>query len=167
VRRAGPGATLALLAALAGPVVGQEGEALRPCRRADLIGLWGVIRFGFASGARVDRGDPAYLPYQRYLFNADATMAYAAADVPPTLEQQQALRRAPASATWAVDARGRLTRRTAGSARVEISDCRVITRTVRDPRSSLPGLPGDVLLTDQREDESPIARRLLRKLPDP
>jgi hypothetical protein len=26
-------------------------------------------------------------------------------------------------------------------------------------------LPGDVLLTDQGEDERPIARRLLRKLP--
>jgi hypothetical protein len=167
VKRGGPGAALALLAALAGPVFGQEGDAFRPCRQADLIGLWGVIRFGFASGASVDRRDPAYQPHQHYLFNADATMAYAAADVPPTTEQQQALRRVPASATWALDAHGRLTRRAAGSVREETSECRVITRTVRDPRSALPGLPGDVLLTDQHEDASPIARRLLRKLPDP
>jgi len=106
----------------------------RPCRRADLIGFWGVVRFGFASGARVDRGDPDYQPYQRYVFNADETMAYAATDVPPTSEQQRTLLRAPGSATWAVDGRGRLMRQAAGSTRVETSECRVITRAVRDPR---------------------------------
>jgi hypothetical protein len=156
---------LALVGGLAVPVSGRAEDAFRPCRRGDLVGSWGVIRFGFASGASVDRGDPAYQPYQHYVFNADATMTYAAAAAPPTPEQQQALLRGPASATWRVDDRGRLMRQAAGSARVETSECRVITRTVRDPRSSVPALPGDVLLTDQREDESPIARRLLRKLP--
>jgi hypothetical protein len=157
--------TVTLLGVLAGPVFGQEAEMFRPCRRADLIGFWGVVRFGFASGARVDRGDPDYQPYQRYVFNADETMAYAATDVPPTSEQQRTLLRAPGSATWAVDGRGRLMRQAAGSTRVETSECRVITRAVRDPRSSVRVLPGDVLLTEQGEDERPIARRLLRKLP--
>jgi hypothetical protein len=124
-----------------------------------------VIRFGFAAGSGVDRDDPAYRPHQRYVFNADATMSYTAAEAPPGPEEELALRRAPASTTWAVDGRGRLWRQAAGASRVETSDCRVITRTVRDPRSGVPGLPGDVLLTDRAEDDRPIARRLLRRLP--
>ena len=35
---------------------------------------------------------------------------------------------------------------------------------VNDPRSSVPALPGDLLLTHYDEDKNPIARRLLRKL---
>jgi hypothetical protein len=66
--------------------------------------------------------------------------------------------------TWALEAGGRLMRQQAGAARVERSECRVVTKAMRDPRSRVPALPGDVLLTDQGEDERPITRRLLRKL---
>jgi len=70
----------------------------------------------------------------------------------------------PAPVTWALDAGGHLMRQEAGSARVEKSECRVVTRAVRDPRSKVPVLAGDVLLTDQGEDDRPITRRLLRKV---
>jgi hypothetical protein len=155
---------LGLIVMLAGPAAAQDEEITRPCRRADLIGLWRVIRFGFAAGATVDRADPAYQPYQRYVFNANATMGYVASDVPPTPADNRTLLLTPAPVTWAVDAGGRLMRQTAGATRVDRSDCRVVTRAIRDPRSRVPGLPGDVLLTDRGEDERPITRRLLRKL---
>jgi hypothetical protein len=149
---------------IAAPALAQEADVLRPCRRADLIGFWQVIRFGFAAGVEVDRGDPAYQPYQRYVFNSNATMTYTASDVPPTPDEHRALLLAPATVTWALDGGGRLVRQEPGATRVARSECRVVTRPVRDPRSRVPVLPGDVLLTDQGEDERPITRRLLRKV---
>jgi hypothetical protein len=148
----------------AATVDAQEEDALRPCRRADLIGFWRVIRFGFAVGAEIDRGDPAYQAHQRYVFNANATMAYTATDTPPTAAEHRALLLAPAPVTWAVDARGRLLRHEAGATRASTSACQVVTREVRDPRSKVPVLPGDVLLTDQGDNERPLTRRLLRRL---
>ena len=165
--RVGPLApTLVLLAValLTGPVLAQEEDVFRPCRRGDLIGLWRVVRFGFALGATVDRTDPSYQPHQRYVFNANATMAYTASDVPPTPEEHRALLLTPAPVTWAIDSRGRLLRQSPGAARVDRSECRVFTKVVRDPKSAVPVHVGDVLLTDQGEDERPITRRLLRKL---
>jgi hypothetical protein len=161
LRRVASAVALAVL--LATPALAQD-DAFRPCRRADLIGLWQVIRFGFATGASVDRSDPVYQPHQRYVFNSNATMAYAASELPPTPEEHRALLLAPAAVTWALDARGHLMRQAAGAARVDRSECRVVTRAVRDPKSTVPVLPGDVLLTDQGEDERPITRRLMRKV---
>ncbi|HXD99074.1 MAG TPA: hypothetical protein VN646_21160 [Candidatus Acidoferrum sp.] len=155
---------LALVVLVATPALAQDEDVLRPCRRADLIGFWRVVRFGFASGAAVDRSDPAYQMHQRYVFNSNATMAYSASEVPPTPAEHRALLLAPAPVTWALDAGGHLMRQEAGSARVEKSECRVVTRAVRDPRSKVPVLAGDVLLTDQGEDDRPITRRLLRKV---
>jgi hypothetical protein len=149
---------------MAGSTGAQEAEILRPCRRGDLIGLWQVVRFGFATGAEVDRSDPAYQMYQRYVFNANATMGYTASDVPPTPDEHRALLLRPAAATWALDERGWLVRQDPGAPRVARSECRVVTQRLKDPRSAVPALPGDVLLTDQGEDERPITRRLLRKL---
>jgi hypothetical protein len=148
------------------PAVAQETEdVLRPCRRADLIGHWQVIRFGFASGAEVDRGDAAYQPFQRYVFNANATTAYTASATAPSAEEEQAFARAPAAATWALEAGGRLRRQRAGAAGVATSECRVVLQPLRDSRSPVFALPGDVVLTDQGQDARPITRRLLRKLP--
>lgn len=157
---------LALVSLAAAPAGAQEPEeALRACRRADLIGLWAVIRSGFASGAEVDRSDPAYQLHQRYVFSSNATVAYAASATPPTAGEDRALAQAPSAVTWALDAGGRLLRQPAGPTRVETSECRVVTQPLRDSRSPVLALPGDVLLTDQGEDARPLARRLLRKLP--
>jgi hypothetical protein len=155
------GAALGSGAALA---QAQDEDVFRPCRRGDLIGVWRVVRFGFATGAGVNRADPAYQPNQRYVFNANATMSYSASDVPPTPEEHRALLLAPAAATWALDPGGLLLRRLPGASRVDRSECRIITREVRDPKSAVPGLAGDVLLTEHGEDERPLTRRLLRKL---
>ena len=155
---------LVLVVLLTAPARGQEEDVLRPCRRADLIGFWRVVRFGFATGATVDRGDSVYQRHQRYVFNANATMAYSASDVPPTPDEHRALLLAPAPVTWALDGGGRLMRQQAGVPRVATSECRVVTQAVQDPRSKVPALRGDVLLTDQGADERPITRRLLRRV---
>jgi hypothetical protein len=155
---------LILLGLMAVPALAQDDDVLRPCRRTDLIGFWRVIRFGFATGADVDRGAPAYRMHQRYVFNSNATMAYSASEVPPTPDEYRAMLLAPVATTWALDAGGRLLRHDASTTRVAKSECRVVTRAVRDPGSKVPAMPGDVLLTDQGADERPLTRRLLRKL---
>ena len=162
----GAGAALALAFLTAGPASAQKpGEFMRPCRRSDLLGVWRVLRFGFATGATVDRAHPDYQPHQRYVFHSNATMAYLASPTPWPTEEERALATTPASVTWALEAGGRLVRQVEGAARVEASECRVVTQAVKDPRGSQPtAQPGDLLLTDQGNDNRPTTRRLLRRL---
>jgi len=159
----GAGAALALAFLTAGPASAQKpGEFMRPCRRSDLLGVWRVLRFGFANGATVDRAHPDYQPHQRYVFHS---MAYLASPTPWPIEEERALATTPASVTWALEAGGRLVRQVEGAARVEASECRVVTQAVKDPRGSQPtAQPGDLLLTDQGNDNRPTTRRLLRRL---
>lgn len=159
-----PGLALLVLAAV--PAGAEESEApLRPCRQADLLGHWQVIRFGLAAGAVVDRADPAYQPYQRYVFHANATMAYVASATAPSADEERALPQAPAPVRWALDAGGRLQRHRDPASRAETSDCRVVLRALKDAKSPVLALPGDLVLTDQDGAARPVARRLLRKLP--
>ena len=69
---------LAVLAGFGtGLAVAQEAkDVLRPCAPADLVGTWEVIRFAVVAPARVDRSDPYFYPYQRYVFSANATMRH-------------------------------------------------------------------------------------------
>lgn len=149
----------------AGATVAQEAEeALRPCRRADLIGAWEVVRFGTAPPVRVDRNDPYFYPHQRYVFRTDATLRHLASTKAITPDDHWAMLAAPATITWAVDERGRLLTQKDGVPRLEISACEVLVKEVADPRSRIPALPGDLLLTHYDENAKPISRRQLRKL---
>jgi hypothetical protein len=162
----GAGAALALAWLTAAPALAQKPEEfMRPCRRNDLIGVWRVMRMGVAPGTAVDRTHPDYQPHQRFVFHSNATMAYLASPTPFEIEQDRALAKAPGSMTWAIEDGGRLVRQADGAARVEASECYVMTRAVRDPRGGQPpARPGDLLLTDQGDDERPMTRRLLRRL---
>jgi len=141
-------------------------EALRSCTRADLIGIWAMIRQGTAPAALVDLADPSFYPYQRFAFRADGSLRHLAAPAPVGPEEQRVILSAPTTTTWAVDAKGRLLTRKNGAA-PEIDACQVLLAKVSDPRSPIPGLPGDLLLTHYGEDGKPIARRLLRKIAGP
>lgn len=142
----------------------EPSEALVPCVRADLVGTWAVIRFGSVLSARVDREDPYFYPYQRYIFHADASMRHLTSTTPVTPEDHRAILAAPVTTTWTVDDRGRLLTQKDGAPRPDVDACQVLVTKVVDPRSRIPGLPGDLLLTRYDESAKPIARRLLRKL---
>lgn len=142
-------------------------DALRPCTRGDLIGTWAMIRLGTAHSVRVDESDPYFYPYQRYAFSVDRSMRHLTATAPVGPEEQQAILSAPPTTTWTVDDKGRLLTRKAGATAPEIDACQILLAKVSDPRSSVPGLPGDLLLTHYGEDRKPVARRLLRKMSGP
>ena len=142
----------------------ETSEALRPCTRADLIGTWAVIRFGTAPSVRVDPADPYFHPHQRYVFHTNASMRHLTSTTPVTRQDHRAMLAAAPTSTWAVDDRGRLLVQKAGGSRPQVDVCQVLVMKVNDPRSSVPALPGDLLLTHYDEDENPVARRLLRKL---
>lgn len=166
MRRWIAGATLALgcVAALPAAAVDRE-DVMRPCKRADLIGVWRVLRLGVTGGGAVDRTDPAFLPHQRYVFHSNATMAHATQEVPFTADEQRALLKTPTTATWAMETEGRLVRQRDGTAVVDRADCRLILHPVKDPKTSQPTAQvGDILLTDEGADRRPTARRLLRKI---
>ncbi|PYN35548.1 MAG: hypothetical protein DME01_11470 [Candidatus Rokuibacteriota bacterium] len=142
-------------------------EALRSCTRTDLIGTWAMIRLGTAPSVRVDATDPYFYPYQRYAFSADRRMRHLTATVPVGPEEQRTILSAPATMTWSVDDGGRLLTRKIGAAAPEVDACQILLAKVSDPRSPVPGLPGDLVLTHYGEDGKPIARRLLRKMSGP
>jgi hypothetical protein len=156
--------------ALAGLGVASAGavephEFSRPCRQEDLIGVWRVLRLGVPPGSPIDRSDPAFLPHQRYVFHSNATMAHVTQEVPFSAEAQRGLDKLPASDTWTLESEGRLVRQREGVAAVEHVDCRVMTRAVKDPKTSqLTAQAGDVLLTDRSVDERTATRRLLRRI---
>jgi len=142
-------------------------DALRPCTRADLIGIWAMIRLGTPPSVRVDATDPYFYPYQRYAFSADRRMRHLRATAPVDPEEQRVILSAPATVTWTVDDRGRLLTKEDGATAPEVGACQILLAKVSDPRSPVPGLPGDLLLTHYGEDGKPIARRLLRKMSGP
>lgn len=166
-------AVLALLAAsLASPVApavaaDDARDVLRPCTRRDLIGTWAMIRLGTAPSVHVDETDPSFYPYQRYAFSADRGLRHLTATARVGPEEQKTILSAPATITWTVDDNGRLLTRRQGAAAPEVDACQILLAKVSDPRSSVPGLPGDLLLTHYGENGKPVARRLLRKMAGP
>ena len=142
-------------------------DALRPCTRADLIGTWAMIRLGTPPSVRVDATDPSFYPYQRYAFSADRRMRHLTAPAPVGPEEQRVILSAPATITWTVDDRGRLLTKKDGAAAPEVNTCQILVANISDPRSPVPGYPGDLLLTHYDGDGKPVARRLLRKMLGP
>ena len=155
---------LALVAWLgAGSAAAQEEkDVLRPCTTADLVGTWEVVRFGVVPSARVDRSDPSFSPYQRYVFSANATMRHLTSTTPITRALHRALLARAARTAWSVDGGGRLVlEQDAGP---EAVACEVLTQTVIDPRSGVASPPGDVLLTHSDGANRPAMRRQLHRL---
>lgn len=155
----------AALGTAAGLAAAQEmADVTRPCKQADLVGAWEVIRFGAAPPVRVDRSDPAFYPYQRLVFGANATLRHLTSQTKITADRHRALLAGAAPATWAVDGAGRLLLLREGDTRLERSACLVLTKEVRDPRSRAPALVGDILLTRYDAVDTPVMRQQLRKL---
>ena len=63
-----------------------------------------------------------------------------------------------------MDGDGRLLLLRAGETRLEQSACLVLTKEVMDPRSRVPALVGDILLTRYDAVDTPVMRQQLRKL---
>ena len=155
----------AAVCAGAGSVLAQDAaDALRPCKPGDLIGTWEVIRFGTAPAFLVDRSDPSFSPHQRYVFAANATVRHLTSPTRITPADHRALLAATAPATWAVDGAGKLLVQKEGATRLETAACAVLTKEVVDPRSRVPAMPGDLLLTHYDTADKPVMRRQLRKL---
>ena len=155
----------AAVCAGAGSVLAQDAaDALRPCKPGDLIGTWEVIRFGIAPAFLVDRSDPSFSPHQRYVFAANATVRHLTSPTRITPADHRALLAATAPATWAVDGAGKLLVQKEGATRLETAACAVLTKEVVDPRSRVPAMPGDLLLTHYDTADKPVMRRQLRKL---
>lgn len=160
------------LAALVGPARAQDppkdlSDTLRPCARTDLLGTWEVVRMGAAPGFTFDRADPEYHPFQRYVFDANATARHLTSETAITPDEHRALVERAAAATWAVDETGRLQLLKDGAARPEAATCAVLLKEVASREGGIPGLPGDLLLTHADARGKPVVRRQLRKLPTP
>ncbi len=136
----------------------------RPCTQADLIGTWEVVRFGTVPSLHVDRSEPVFFPYQRYVFGTNATVRHLASQTKITRDAHKALLATAVAGTWAVDGDGRLMLLRDGQASLEQSACLVLVKEVEDRKRRAHSRPGDILLTDYDAASQPVMRRQLRKL---
>src|SRR2546425_13123514 len=73
--------------------------------------------------ARVDRSDPYFYPYQRYVFSANATMRHVTSKTRITPALYRALLSRAAPTAWSVDGTGRLVVERQGEVGPEAAAC--------------------------------------------
>jgi hypothetical protein len=160
--RAAVAAALVVAAAVApAGARAQETAALRPCRPDDVPGVWDVVRLRASSGWRVDRSQPYYFQYQRYVFTADGQARHLTATMPIGPAQHEALTSAPVGTRWSLDERGWLTVDKEQGA-PDVSECQVVERQIVDDRQRVTAMPGEVLLTYYARG-APVMRRQLAR----
>jgi hypothetical protein len=157
-------AALAVAAAM-GPATAwaQETEALRPCRSDDVPGVWDVVRLRATSSWRVDRSQPYYFQFQRYVFTVDGRARHLTATMPIGGAQHEAMTSAPVLTRWSLDERGWLTVDNEYGA-PDVGECQVVERQIVDDRQRVTAMPGEVLLT-YYADGAPVMRRQLARHP--
>ena len=160
----GPLAALALACAILAPAAwAQESDALRPCRPEDLPGVWEVMRLRASSGWRVDRSQPYYFQFQRYVFTADGGARHLTATMPIGAAQHEVMVSAPPTARWTVDERGWLTVDKEDGP-PDVSQCQVVERQIVDSRQRVTASPGELVLT-YYSNAAPVMRRQLARHP--
>jgi hypothetical protein len=159
-----PLAVLALAGAVLAPAAwAQETDALRPCRAEDLPGVWDVVRLRASSSWRVDRSQPYYFQYQRYVFAAGGGALHLTATMPIGPAQHEVMVSGPTTARWTLDGRGWLTiNKEEGPP--DVSQCQVVERQIVDSRQRVTATPGELLLTYYSKN-APVMRRQLAKHP--
>jgi hypothetical protein len=159
-----PLAVLALAAAVLAPAAwAQETDALRPCRAEDVPGVWDVVRLRASSSWPVDRSQPDYFQFQRYVFGADGAARHLTATMPIGPVQHQVMVSAPSPARWTLDGRGWLTiDKEEGPP--DVSQCQVVERQIVDSRQRVTATPGELLLTYYSRS-APVMRRQLARHP--
>ena len=154
---------LALAAALAPAAWAQDAAALRPCRADDLPGVWEVVRLRASSSWPVDRSQPYYFQFQRYVFTADGRARHLTATMPIGPAQHEVMVSTPATARWSLDERGWLTLDKEHGP-PDVSQCQMVERQIVDSRQRVTANPGEVLLTYYSKN-APVMRRQLAKHP--
>ena len=161
--RAVPAALALATAVLAPAAWAQETAALRPCRAEDLPGVWDVVRLRAKRSWPVDRSQPEYFQYQRYVFTADGHARHLSATMPIGPEQHAVMVDTPATSRWTVDERGWLTLDNVRGT-PEVSECQVVERQIVDSRQRVTASPGELLLTYYSKS-APVMRRQLARHP--
>lgn len=156
------GLVSATLALATGAARADEPAALRPCAAADLIGEWQLARLRAASSWRVDRRDPWYYPYQRFVFAAGGEARELRSTRSLTRAARSAFLSAPPTATWSIDERGWVTIVRADTAPESVA-CHVVATRVSSHRGDV-AEAGDVVLTSYDGDRPVVRRQLVRVL---
>src|SRR5262245_42324996 len=72
--------SLFLVLAAGYPALAAKERASRPAVKADLVGTWDMVSVQPVH----DKKDPVFYPYQRFVFNPDASMKFMVSDKPFT-----------------------------------------------------------------------------------
>lgn len=157
-------AALALAVAVLAPAAwAQDSAGLRPCRADDLPGVWDVVRLRAKRSWPVDRSQPEYYQYQRYVFTADGHARHLSATMPIGPALHEAIVGTPATSRWTVDERGWLTLDNVRGT-PDVSECQVVERQIVDSQQRVTASPGEVLLTYYSKS-APVMRRQLARHP--
>ena len=83
-------------------VFAAEEKVSRPAVKKDLVGTWELVSVRPIH----DASDPVFYPYQRYVFNADASMKYMVSEKPFTKEWLDKFVKQPREIDYRVDEKG-------------------------------------------------------------
>jgi hypothetical protein len=147
---------------LALPGLARGAQDYRPCTRADLVGIWNVVRLEPGSRTTIDAANPYSFPHQWYVFYGNGAMRHITSTREITPSDYRTYTRIPATTTWRLDERGGLTLDKTASGASEWSLCTVILDPPSKGRAAGLIRPGDVLLTYFRGNQIAMARHLRR-----
>ena len=125
--------------------------ASRPASKKDLVGTWDMVSVRPAANA----SDPGLYPYQRFVFNSDASMKYMTSKDPFTAEWLDRFRKQPAEIDYRVDEKGILSLMWQKQSHEENALCAYVLKDVppdlmaKIPQAKRAGLPkrGDIAVS--------------------
>lgn len=118
-------------------VFAAEEKASRQAVKADLVGTWEMVSVRPIH----DASDPVFYPYQRYVFNADASMKYMVSEKPFTKEWLDKFVKQPREIDFRVDEKGILYLIWQSKPHQEMAICALVLKDV--PQEVLAKVPVD------------------------
>ena len=116
---------------------GAVDKASRPAIKKDVVGVWELV----SVHPVLDSRDPVYYPYQRFVFNANATMKYMVSEKPFTKEWLDKFSKQAPEIDFRVDGRGILSLMWQKKPHQESAICAFVLQNV--PADVLAKVPAD------------------------
>ena len=140
----------------------------RPAVKADLIGSWDMVS---VQPVR-DKNDPVFFPYQRFLFNPNASMKFMSSDRPFNQEWLEKFKKQPAEIDYTLDEKGVLTISWQKRLHIESVLCTYVLKDVpvevisKLPSERRKGLPkkGNITLSFLSSDGHIAYQKVLSKI---
>ena len=148
--------------------IADTGKASRAATKADIVGTWDLV----SVKPLLDKKDPVFFPYQRFVFDADSSMKSMVSDKPFTKEWLDKFERQPREIDYSLNGQGLLTLTWQTQAHSEMAVCAFVLKDVpadvlaKMPETQRGSLPkkGNVALSFLNSQGKLAYRKVLTKI---